>query len=134
MNHGIPMSLPTKAVRVTLDLLELLFKGDAARQVGVRLWDGTCWPDDEPRPAILVLKHPGALRAMLLPGTEVGLGEAYLYDDFDIEGNVESVFGLADSSLHGMAPGLAEKLHVGNELPACRPANAGGKHAAARPG
>jgi len=29
----------------------------------------------------LVLKHPGALRAMLLPSTEVGLGEAYLYDD-----------------------------------------------------
>ena len=32
---------------------------------------------------------------MLLPGTEVGLGEAYLYDDIDIEGSVEAVFELA---------------------------------------
>jgi hypothetical protein len=26
------------------------------------------------------------MRAMFLPGTEVGLAEAYLYNDFDIEG------------------------------------------------
>ncbi|MBC7238955.1 MAG: class I SAM-dependent methyltransferase, partial [Chloroflexi bacterium] len=32
--------------------------------VSVRLWDGTFWPDETPRPATLVLKHPGALRAM----------------------------------------------------------------------
>ena len=104
-----------QGVQITLDTLELLFKGDAARKVGVRLWDGTHWPDDEPRPATLVLKHPGALRAMLLPGTEVGLGEAYLYDDFDIEGNIESVFGLADT-LTGMAPDWRTKLHVGTSL------------------
>jgi cyclopropane-fatty-acyl-phospholipid synthase len=103
------------AVRVTLDTLELLFTGDAAQQVRVRLWDGTCWPDDAPRPATLVLKHPGALRAMLLPGTEVGLGEAYLYDDFDIEGDIESVFGLADA-LTGDTPDWRTKLHVGSGL------------------
>ncbi len=107
--------LADPAVRVTLDTLELLFTGDAAQQVRVRLWDGTYWPDDTPRPATLVLKHPGALRAMLLPGTEVGLGEAYLYDDFDIEGNVESVFGLADA-LTGNAPDWRTKLHVGSGL------------------
>ncbi len=104
-----------QAVRLTLDLLDSLFKGDGAKHVGVRLWDGTRWPDDSPRPAVLVLKHPGALRAMLLPGTEVGLAEAYLYDDFDIEGNIESVFGLADALT---ASGLdwRKKLHAGSEL------------------
>lgn len=65
--------------------------------VAVRLWDGTLWPDETPRPATLVLKHPGALRAMFLKGTELALGEAYLYDDFDIEGNVEAAFGLAEA-------------------------------------
>jgi cyclopropane-fatty-acyl-phospholipid synthase len=104
-----------QAVRLTLDLLELLFTGDAAHQVGVRLWDGTCWPDEAPRPAVLVLKHPGALRAMLLPGTEVGLGEAYLYDDFDIEGSIESVFGLADT-LTGSSQDWRKKLHIGSDL------------------
>jgi cyclopropane-fatty-acyl-phospholipid synthase len=104
-----------QAARLTLDLLELLFTGDVAQQVGVRLWDGTCWPYDTPRPAVLVLKHPGALRAMLLPGTEVGLGEAYLYDDFDIEGNVESVFGLAEA-LTKTTLDWRRKLHVGRDL------------------
>ena len=104
-----------QATRVTLDILELLFTGDARHHVGVRLWDGTCWPDDAPRPATLVLKHPGALRAMLMPGTEVGLGEAYLYDDFDIEGSAESVFALADS-FTGAALDWRKKLRTAGDL------------------
>ena len=88
--------------RVVLD--ELL--GAHAGSVGVRLWDGTQIPhsgaqipDDRPRKATLVLKHPGSLRAMFLPGNEVALGEAYLYDDFDVEGDLEAAFGLADDLL-----------------------------------
>ncbi len=104
-----------QATRLTLDLLESLFTGDAAQRVGVRLWDGTPWPDDTPRPAVLVLKHPGALRAMLLPGTEVALGEAYLYDDFDIEGNAESVFGLADVLSNAMLD-RRRKLRAASDL------------------
>jgi cyclopropane-fatty-acyl-phospholipid synthase len=104
-----------QASRLTLDVLQALLTGDTAKQVGVRLWDGTCWPDDSPRPATLVLKHPGALRAMFLPGTEVGLGEAYLYDDFDIEGNAEAVFAIADS-FTSTALDWRKKLRAGSEL------------------
>lgn len=86
----------TDAARITLGLLDELIGHDDGR-VGVRLWDGTRWPDERPRAATLVLRHPGALRAMFRAGTELALSEAYLYDDFDIEGDVESVFGLADS-------------------------------------
>jgi len=107
--------LADQADRLTLDLLEILFTDDVRQKVGVRLWDGTCWPDEAPRPAMLVLKHPGSLRAMLLPGTEVGLGEAYLYDDFDIEGNVESVFVLADV-LSKATLDWHRKLQVGSDL------------------
>src|SRR5512142_1865918 len=103
------------ATRLTLDVLQSLLTGDAARQVGVRLWDGTRWPDDRRRAATLVLKHPGALRAMFLPGTEVGLGEAYLYDDFDIEGNAEAVFALAES-FTSAAIDWRKKLRAGSEL------------------
>lgn len=81
---------------LTLSLLRQLLKDQPSPPVAVRLWDGRRWPDDQPRPATLVLNHPGALRNMFLPGTEVGLGEAYLYDDFDYEGNLEAVFGLAE--------------------------------------
>ena len=103
------------AARLTRSLLEALIPPEARPQVGVRLWDGTCWPDDGQRPATLVLKHPGALRAMFIPGTEVGLGEAYLYDDFDIEGNAEAVFDLAEALTSG-ALNWQKKLRAGTEL------------------
>ena len=57
-------------VELTVQLLEELFSGHSER-FGVRLWDGSVWPDDQPKRATLVLKHPGALRAMLLVGTEI---------------------------------------------------------------
>jgi cyclopropane-fatty-acyl-phospholipid synthase len=90
-----PASLPAAAL--SRQLLGELFGGDGKGNVSVRLWDGTLWPDERPRAATLVLRHPGALRAMFADGTELGLSEAYLYDDFDIEGDIESVFGLADA-------------------------------------
>jgi cyclopropane-fatty-acyl-phospholipid synthase len=82
---------------LTLRLLDELLGSSAAQTVAVRLWDGTCWPDEAPRPVTFLLKHPGALRAIFLPGTELGLAEAYLYDDFDIEGDIEAVFRVADA-------------------------------------
>ena len=61
-----------RAAELTLRLLRELFSGKSSLNVGIRLWDGTRWPDDQIRPATLVLNHPGALRTMFLPGTEVG--------------------------------------------------------------
>ncbi len=105
----------TEAARRTLQILERLFDADARQRVGVLLWDGTRWPDDTPRPATLVLNHPGALRAMFLPGTELALGEAYLYDDFDILGDIEAVFGLADA-LAAATSGWRKKLLAARDL------------------
>ena len=106
---------PGRAAKLTLQLLGKLFNGKTAPNVGVRLWDGTRWPDDQPRPATLVLNHPGALRSMFLPGTEVGLGEAYLYDDFDVEGDLEAVFGLAEE-LSQDALGIQAKIRAAKDL------------------
>ncbi len=103
------------AKHLTLHLLEELFGGYPTLKIGMRLWDGTRWPDEMAHPATLVLKHPGALRAMLLSGTEVGLGEAYLYDDFDIEGNIELVFELADH-LAQTVMGGRKKLRAASDL------------------
>ncbi len=105
-----------EAKHLTLHLLEELFGGVSTLKMDVRLWDGTRWPDDRtPHPATLVLKNPGALRAMLLPGTEVGLGEAYLYDDFDVEGELESVFEMADH-LAEITLGGRKKLRAAGDL------------------
>ena len=80
----------------TRRVLSEIFADCSLDKVGVRLWDGTTWPDQRPRAAMLALKHSGALGQMFLPGTEVGLAEAYLHDDFDIEGDIVVAFEIGD--------------------------------------
>jgi len=80
----------------TRHVLREIFAGCSLAKVGFRLWDGTVWPDERPRSAVLALKHCEALGRMFLPGTEAGLAEAYLHNDFDIEGDIETAFEVAD--------------------------------------
>jgi len=101
--------------RLTRKLLAELLDGKATEMVGVRLWDGTLWPDERPRRATLVLNHPGALRQMFLPGDEVSLAEAYLYDDFDVEGDIEAIFPVADR-LSGRTKDTKWKLRLAKDL------------------
>ncbi|MHB1318014.1 MAG: class I SAM-dependent methyltransferase [Anaerolineae bacterium] len=104
--------MPAEHLAITRLLLDELF-GGLRDSVAARLWDGSVWPDARPSPdarplpgegssprkgpspPTLVLKHPGALRAMFLSGTELRLAEAYLYDDFDVEGDLESLIAAA---------------------------------------
>jgi cyclopropane-fatty-acyl-phospholipid synthase len=99
----------------TRDVLSQIFAGCSLEKVGVRLWDGTSWPDEQPRKATLVLKYPGALGRMFLPGTEVGLAEAYLRNDFDIEGDVEAAFEVGDFLLSRLDD-WKKKLKLGGLL------------------
>jgi cyclopropane-fatty-acyl-phospholipid synthase len=66
---------------------------------------------------------------MFLPGNELGLGEAYIYNDFDIEGEIEAVFQLADV-LSEATSGWLDKLRIGSEL--LRLPATDGKHATRR--
>src|SRR5438876_3645521 len=91
------------AVHTTMSLLYDLFGSYHPRNFAVRLWDGTVWKAQEGQPTrfTLVLQHPGALRKMFLPLSELTLGEAYIYNDYDIEGDIESVYAVADYFLNG---------------------------------
>ncbi|MDQ7843431.1 MAG: cyclopropane-fatty-acyl-phospholipid synthase family protein [Armatimonadota bacterium] len=86
-----------RAVRLTLQILGRLF---APREFPVRLWTGATLPADHPAEGrearfTLVLAHPGALRRMLLPPTDLTLGEAYVRGDFEIEGSLEDAVAAA---------------------------------------
>jgi cyclopropane-fatty-acyl-phospholipid synthase len=113
-----------EAVDISIHLLRELIGGHTEK-VNVRLWNGQLWPDDQPRAATMVLKHSGALRSMFSAGNELGLSEAYLYDDFDIEGDIESVFSLADVLLEAM--GTGKKLRVAGDILRL-PSKANGHH------
>lgn len=88
------MQLPTDpAAARTLQLLADLSHGYAGNFT-VRLWTGDTWqPGTGPAPFTLVLKHGGAVRAMFWPFDPVGLGESYIFDDFDIEGDIFAFTG-----------------------------------------
>ena len=99
----------------TRRVLSEIFASCPLENVGVRLWNGAMWPDARPREAILLLNHPGALSQMLCPGTEVGLAEAYLHDDFDVEGNIEAAFEIGDFLLAHLGD-WKTKLKIGGLL------------------
>ncbi|HEY8505452.1 MAG TPA: cyclopropane-fatty-acyl-phospholipid synthase family protein [Gemmataceae bacterium] len=85
-----------RALAASRSLLETLTEGYGPRDFAVRFWDGSTWEPDPGQPArfTLALNHPGAVRAMFWPFNNAGLGEAYIYDDFDIEGDAIAFVGL----------------------------------------
>ena len=85
------LTCAASTVGTSIQLLETLTEGYAGN-VSVRFWDESSWSSRPDLPArfILVLRHPGALRQMLWPFSAVAFGEAYIFDDFDIEGDIEA--------------------------------------------
>jgi cyclopropane-fatty-acyl-phospholipid synthase len=76
----------------------------------VRLWDGTTLGADRARFA-LVVKQPSALREMFFSPTELSLGESYIFDDLDIEGDIEAALDLAEYLLANGGGGMPQSLH-----------------------
>ncbi len=97
------------------EFLDVLLKNYPKRDFQVRLWDQTTWGTEHRPRFTLVLKHPGTLRSMFSSPSELALGEAYIYDDFDIEGDIEATFDLADYLL-GQERSLGESLDLSRRL------------------
>ncbi len=104
--------------RRSVAFLERLFSGYEGGAFAVRLSDGSSWssnPALEPRFRI-VLRHEGALRSMFWPPGELSLSEAFVFGDFDVEGDLEAVFPLADFLLVERPPGRVERLGLARQL------------------
>jgi cyclopropane-fatty-acyl-phospholipid synthase len=75
----------------------------------------------------MVIRHPGALRNMFLSRHQRALAQAYIYNDFDIEGNLERAFPMAEHLL-GLHLGLTDRIRIGSKLlrlPSIRPPRVG---------
>ena len=111
--HAHTALLKDLAVRTSVRFLEELTADYRHKDFAVRLWDGTEWGDRRRPRFTLVPNHPGALRNMFTSPCEFTLGEAFIDDDFDIEGEIEGAFDLADFLfLHEHS--LTEKLQLGS--------------------
>lgn len=95
---GLLERSPDSTVSKCLLLLEEAFREVHPRNFSVRLWDGSLLPPETGRLSrfTLVIRNPAALRTLLLSANELALGEAYMYGDIDIEGEIGCAFRLAD--------------------------------------
>ena len=100
------------------EALELLLGPPASRSCIVRYWDGSeerpvaPGADGAQRPAFtLVLHSSGALRRMLLPPSELRIGEAYVRGDIDVEGDLEAAATVAAHLRQRiLTPGILARL------------------------
>jgi cyclopropane-fatty-acyl-phospholipid synthase len=86
-----------RAIEIGRQVAAEIFGPAKQRPFAIRYWDGSVEPG-EPGTApsfTLVIKHPSALRAMLLPPSQLAFGEAFLRDDIDFEGDLEAAARMA---------------------------------------
>lgn len=106
-----------KAASRILAFLQELLRGYHPRNFSLQLWDGTRWEADpgEFHRFEWRINRPGAVRAAFVPGTQLALAEACIYGDFELTGDIEAVFPLADY-LVNKTWGKKEKLQLGAML------------------
>jgi len=77
-----------------IDLLKQVFSGFKPAYFKFRLWNGKEWdpPGLEEAKATVVINNPGIMAHVLAFPTELRLGEAYIYGDIDIEGDIYAIF------------------------------------------
>ncbi len=83
-----------QAVRARRILHEVM--QDYSGPVAIRLWDGQRVIGDEQARCTVVLEHPSALRELILYQNLLRTAEAYVVGRVDVEGDLETLFGLSE--------------------------------------
>lgn len=107
-----PTGAPDPRARIALDILDRLLAGYGPRDFAVRLWDGSARPADQGKPTrfTLRLNRPDALYRMLVPPGTRSLGEAYVYGDFDVTGDMVALFDILPALVRSATPRAAARL------------------------
>lgn len=105
-------------VETVRQFAELLYRVAPATQVAIRLWNGEQLGPPDPA-GVLVLNHPGSLRAALVPPTDLSAGEAYIYEDVDFEGDIHAVLNMGHmlDKLKKQPRVLAQAMNLVRKLP-----------------
>lgn len=98
--------------------------------VAMRAWTGEHWGDPDAATTI-VLRHAGSLRALLLPPSDLVAGEAYIFDDIDIEGDIHGAIAFG-AALEDLASHRLKALRLLRRLRTLPPDNH--RSARSRPG
>jgi cyclopropane-fatty-acyl-phospholipid synthase len=106
------------AADASRQIYERLAARSTAPAPRLRLWTGEeRGPSDAP--ATLVLQHPGAFRAMLFPPGDLSAGEAYVFEDIDIEGDIAFMLEFGRGLGDPLRPGeLLDLYRLLRQMPA----------------
>jgi cyclopropane-fatty-acyl-phospholipid synthase len=79
-------------------VLNMLFQDYEGPAFSIRLWDGWQWPSSARTEPVctIVIETPGALEALIAEPNEITLGEAFIHRELDVEGDIFSVFTIAE--------------------------------------
>ncbi len=108
---------PDRLAQTGLSILQTVLADCHPRNFAIRLWDGTTWGPEEGQRAIftMVINRPGALRKIFWQISDLSIGEAYMYGDFDIEGDFESAFAL-EEYFNGLRLSATDRLFCARQL------------------
>jgi cyclopropane-fatty-acyl-phospholipid synthase len=109
--------LQDRAVARSMAIVEELLRDYHPRNFQVELWDGSRLQPDPGQFCRFIwrINNPSALRAVFRSDRQVALGEAYVYGDFDLAGDILAIFPLAEH-LANKHWNTREKLRIGSLL------------------
>src|ERR1035437_9790721 len=102
---------PNDTTSIASRLFEQVTAKLSCKNFRVRFWDGSSWGAAARPSFTLILKNPWSLRRLFLSPSELSVGESFIYDDFDVEGDLEAAFEFADRLFAEELP-LATKLRL----------------------
>lgn len=79
-----------------LSLLRNLLSDYKPLDCAIRLWDGASLEPDVPRRFTFIVRRPETLWKIFWNPGDLTLGEAYIYNDIDVEGDLKAAFRLAE--------------------------------------
>jgi cyclopropane-fatty-acyl-phospholipid synthase len=105
-------------VQAVTSFIRHVLKEYSEKNFAIRLWDGSLINARENVAPhfVLVLRHPNALTSMFRSPLERSLGEAYIYGDVDVEGNLAAIFPLADFFIRRRWSFMDHVRFAGNRL------------------
>jgi cyclopropane-fatty-acyl-phospholipid synthase len=107
--------------QAAIELFQILLERYGKGNLQIRLWDGSTCGAGQPR-CTLVIKQPDAVRQMCHHPNEQALAETYVYDEFDIAGDIGTALEFGDCLLRQEFP-MTERLRIGALLRRLPPSN-----------
>jgi cyclopropane-fatty-acyl-phospholipid synthase len=105
----------SESITSTLAFIDYLFP--QPREFGIRLWEGSYLEATQTSVFTLVINNSGALRRMFHIPVELSLAEAYIYKDFDVEGDLIAAFHTFEALLKKLGARPLRLLKLWYALP-----------------